>query len=214
MTNKRSHFIAISLSLILLLAAATGLQAQTERKGVGFNVGYSIYSEDDFNGNVILGLHAYYRIVEHFKLELRSTFNTTTVHQSPNGFSEGGLQIIPIQLSLHYVFTPLKTFSPYVGGGVGYYLNNYKIDYQDRWLSAGGFDLGDDLDNTLGFHAGGGFELRMGKKVYLNVDVRYAFIDLTGSWSIRDVVSGYTKSGDIDENIGLLTWNIGASYRF
>lgn len=213
MTNKRRHLITFTLSLLLLFSVTIGLQAQTGKKGLGVNMAYSIYSEDDFNGNVIVGLHFYYKFLKNFQLELRSTYNTTTVHLSPDGFTEGGLTIIPIQLSLHYLFTPHKKFSPYVGGGLGYYLNNFKIDFQDRWLDAGGFDLGDDLDNTLGFHAGAGFELRMGKKINLNVDVRYAMIELTGTWNIRDTISGISKSGEIDESTGLLVWSIGATLR-
>ena len=213
MTNKSNRLITFTLSLLLMCTLSIGLHAESGKKGIGVNVGYTQFTEDDFNGNAIGGFHFYYRFIKHFQMELRATYQTSTVHQSLGGLSEGSLRIIPLQLSLHYLILPTKKFCPYIGGGVGYYLNNFEIDFLDRW-GATGFELNDDLDNTFGFHVGVGFEYQLNPKIFFNADIRYAMVDLTGSYSIRDSVTGITHTGEIDLNTGIVMWSVGAAYRF
>jgi outer membrane protein W len=213
MTKQRKRLITLSLSLMLVFCFALGMQAQNKKKGIGFNIGYSILSEENFNSNMIAGLHFYYRFAKTFRFELRATFQNSTVQQSTGSFTNGDLMIIPLQLSVQYLFLPGGRFSPYVGGGAGYYLNNFKVDLEERWQAAG-FELNDDLDNTFSFHVGGGFDYYLRPNLSFNADARYAFLDLSGTWSIRDQVSGIAASGEIDSNTGMIMWSIGVTYHF
>lgn len=76
----------------------------------------------------------------------------------------GALRTIPVLLTGRFHFLPEDSgFDPYLGLGVGYYLNDFD--------AAGAGDL--DIDNTVGVHLNAGANLRVTTALGVALEARY-----------------------------------------
>jgi len=87
----------------------------------------------------------------------------------------------PILLTLQ--FHPVEedaTIDPYVGLGVGYYINTAHASSEAK-ASSGDSDYKVEMDNSVGFHLGVGANMKVSSALAFVIDARYAFTnaDLT-----------------------------------
>jgi len=181
---------------------------------LGVMAGYSMlrdvhYSDEmNYGGNFCLG------ISKNVSIELSGLRFQNDVESSVDGLSEGQLSVIPIQLSIQLRLPVTRYFVPYILGGGGYYLNSFALDEEiiNAW-DALGFDVNEKIENSIGYHAGAGFDIFITGKIALSVDVKYCLVKAKGSWSLSDQIGGTVTSGAI-ENLNLNTIMFGAGLKF
>jgi outer membrane protein W len=217
MRKKRTWFIMVSLAMVSLMfnGFSTNLAAASQSKGGGrgVDVGYAMFTEEQFKGGAAAGLSLFYSFSDSFRVELRGGFISNQVENAPEGLSKGKLTMIPIQLSLHYRFKAGNKFRPYVGGGVGYYLNNFSLEGESEWQELG-FDITNEVDHAFGYHLGIGMDYFFNSRTAFNLDVRYCIVSLSGSYSITDQVSSITNSGDIEGALDHINFAAGLKFLF
>ncbi len=76
---------------------------------------------------------------------------------------ETKLRIIPLELGLRFLISK-GDFTPYIGGGVGYYF------YQEENV------IGQLSDNKFGFFGETGFKIFIVKKFFIDIKGRYTFL--------------------------------------
>lgn len=81
----------------------------------------------------------------------------------------GSFYLLPPTLTAQWHFNPEGTFRPYVGVGVTY------SDYSRVKLSAAGINLKLD-DNYFGPAVQAGFDIQLGKQLFLNFDIKKAHV--------------------------------------
>ena len=132
--------------------------------------------------------------------ELRGTyFSDVTADTEPERF-DFEISAIPLEAGLAFNFAPDAAFSPYVGGGAGYYL----LDTTEG-----------DIDDEVGYYlvAGGDFG-RMPSGLAFNVEAIYRSMEAT----VREEEDDFPDPGDIDEDVDIdlsgLGVNAGIVWRF
>jgi len=110
-----------------------------------------------------------YWMTDNWALELVLTYPQK--HDvSLNGQGIGDVKHIPPTLMLQYHFMPKQTFQPYVGLG----LNSTRLTDVD--LKAGATTIDADK-NSWGVAVQAGFDYRLSKSMYLNVDAKWVNIE-------------------------------------
>lgn len=217
MRQKRTWFMIVSLAMVSLMLSgfttAFASASQSKGGGIGVDVGYAMFTEEQFNGGVAAGLSFFYSLSDSFRVELRGGFISNQVENAAEGLSEGKLTMIPIQLSFHYRFKVSNKFRPYVGGGIGYYLNNFSLEGESQWQELG-FDITDEVDHAFGYHLGIGLDYFFNPRTAFTLDVRYCIVSLSGSYSITDQVTSITNSGDIDGALDHINFSAGLKFLF
>lgn len=217
MRKKRTWFIMVNLAIVSLMfnGFSINLAAAPQGKGggMGLDVGYAMFTEEQFKGGVAAGLSLFYSFSDSFRVELRGGFISNQVENAPGGLSKGKLTMIPIQLSLYYRFKAGNKFRPYVGGGVGYYLNNFSLEGESEWQELG-FDIADELDNSFGYHLGIGMDYFFNSRTAFSLDVRYCIVSLSGIYSITEQVSSITNTGDIEGALDHINFAAGLKFLF
>ncbi|MBK7660855.1 MAG: OmpW family protein [Betaproteobacteria bacterium] len=111
----------------------------------------------------------------------------------------GTFKHLPPTLSLQYHFNPDGDFRPYVGAGV-----NFTFIMDDNLSIPGVGDLKLD-SNSVGASYGAGFDFKLAKNTYLNVDLKKVYI---GS----DVKLNGAKVSSV--KVDPLLWSVGLGWRF
>jgi len=184
------------------------------KTGLGIRVGFATLSEENFGSGLKYGGNFFLGITKNISIELSGLRFQSNVEGDPESLSKGKLSIIPIQLSLQARFPAGVKFFPYIGGGVGYYLNTFTLDEDliEEW-DALGFVIEEKVENAIGFHFGGGIDLFFTESIALNVDFRYCIAKTTGSWTLTDQFSPIEISGDL-EKLSLNSIMLGAGLKF
>lgn len=111
----------------------------------------------------------------------------------------GTFKHLPPTLSLQYHFSPDSDFRPYVGAGVNF------TNISDVHLAIPGVGTL-NLDRTSwGLAFGAGFDYKLSKNMYLNVDVKKVYID-------ADVTLGGAKVSNVQ--VDPILYGIGLGWRF
>lgn len=112
-----------------------------------------------------------------------------------NGAGIGSIKHLPPTLLLQYHFMPDSRFKPYVGAGLNY-----------TRITDVNLPSGVSVDrNSLGFAVQAGFDYKLSKHWYLNVDVKYLDID-------TDVRVGGAKLTTLE--VDPVLYSVGLGYRF
>lgn len=217
--KKRSMLMAANLVLLTAIVFCGGLFAGSETSnkgktmGLGLEAGYVMPSEDDFGKAPAFGLSFFYSLSKQFRVELKSYFSPIDVENDPEGLSAGTLNVIPLQLSLQYRLRISRRFIPYVGAGVGYYLNNFSVENNDQWQNLG-FEINEKVDSVLGYHFGAGIDFFIKPNMAINIDVRYSIASFDGSYTITEEVSGISHGGNIEGDLNHLSLGAGIKFIF
>ncbi len=104
--------------------------------------------------------------------------------------------LIPILLTaqFHLLDPGATQIDPYLGVGVGYYLNSANTSSEAK--KKFGSDFKAELDNAVGFHFGAGVNFKATTAVVFALDLRYALVstDLTQKGSGASAVGAETVS--------------------
>ncbi|MFC2141028.1 OmpW family protein [Acidobacteriota bacterium] len=217
--KKKSMLIASNLVWLIATVFCVGLFAAPETSsqgktmGLGLEAGYVMPSEDNLGNAPAFGLSFFYSFSKQFRVELKGCFFPTEAGNDPEGLSAGTLNVIPLQLSLQYRLGTSGRFIPYVGAGVGYYLNNFSVEKSDQWQNLG-FDISEEVDSVFGYHFGAGIDYFIKPNMAVNIDVRYSIASYDASYSITEEVSGISHSGNIEGDINYLSLGAGIKFLF
>jgi len=195
------------------LFAGSGTSSKGKSMGLGLEAGYIMPSEDNFGKSPAFGLSFFYSLGKQFRVELKGSFFPTEVENNPEGLSAGTLNVIPLQLSLQYRLRLSRRFIPYVGAGVGYYLNNFSLENSDQWQNLG-FNIDEEVDSAFGYHFGAGIDFFIKSNMAINIDVRYSIASFNGSYTITEVVSGISHSGNIEGDTNHISFGAGIKFLF
>ena len=142
-----------------------------------------------------------YFFTKHIAAELVLTIpqkhDVTITKGALAGTSVGTFKHLPPSLLLQYHFTPEATFRPYVGAGINY----------TRMMDVN-FDgvPGADLENSsVGPALQIGFDIKVGKNSFINVDVKKLYIE-------ADVTLNGAKISTV--NVDPLLWGVGYGFKF
>jgi len=192
MTSKKS----VGLVLGAVTLAAMGLMARPANAS-GFTIGGAYWDTKDLDEGV--GGTAKLTLGRYFELR-GSYFSDLTSDTSPERF-DFELKAIPVEAGVAWHFADDAPFSPYVGGGAGYYFldtTEGEIDDEVGWYAVVGADFG-----------------KMSSGLSFNVEAIYRGMEATVRENRDDTIP---DSGDIDEDVDLdisgLGVNAGITWRF
>jgi len=217
--KKKSILMAANLVWLTAVVFCGSLFAGPETSskgktmGLGLEAGYVMPAEDNFGKSPAFGLSFFYSLSKQFRVELKGSFFPTGVENDPEGLSAGTLNVIPLQLSLQYRLKLSLRFIPYLGAGVGYYLNNFSLENSDQWQNLG-FNINEEVDSAFGYHFGAGIDYFIKSNMAINIDVRYSIASFNGSYTISEVVSGISHSGNIEGDINHISFGAGIKFLF
>jgi len=117
-----------------------------------------------------------------------------------DGVIDGSTWILPPSLYVKYHPMPQWKISPYVGAGVNW------MYFWDETLNLGAADLDLDIDNSFGWNAKVGADIKITENLYANVDIMYLNNDTELD------ISGVERNADLD--IEVWSYNVGLKYRF
>ncbi len=145
-----------------------------------------------------------YFFTKHLAAELVLTYpqkHDVTVEKSVLGgpVKIGTFKHLPPTLSLQYHFTPDADFRPYVGAGINY---TWIMDDNLEIPGVGQLTL---ESGSFGGSYGAGFDWRLDKNLFLNVDVKKVYI-------ASDVKLGGTKVTSV--GVDPVLYSIGLGWRF
>ena len=217
--KKRSMLIAANLVWLIAIVFCGSLFADSEisskgkTMGLGLEAGYVMPSEDNFGKSPAFGLSFFYSLSKQFRVELKGYFSPIDVENDPEGLGAGTLNVIPLQLSLQYRMNISRRFIPYLGAGVGYYLNNFSVENSDQWQRLG-FNINEEVDSVFGYHFGAGIDYFIKPNMAVNIDVRYAIASFDGSFVITEEVSGISHGGNISGDLNHIFFGVGVKFLF
>src|SRR4051812_23972064 len=93
-------------------------------------------------------------------MDYRAVYNDAKTHRTRETPIQGSILLFPVR----------SVFSPYVGGGVGIY-----SQLQDE-LGAAGSVTSTTIERKMGWHLGGGLELKVAPHTSLFADYRFRFV--------------------------------------
>jgi len=180
---------------------------ETSTYGIGGALGSSYPSRRENRSGLDFSGFFSYRFSEKITGELAVRFFSSGVDGDPQGLSQGSLSVVPLQLSVQYLFLLDAQTTAYLAGGMGYYLNGFSVEDTS-------FNRAESVKNALGFHLGGGIEYFFKENLAVKMDLKYCLIQTSGSWSYTDPVAG-PVSGTIDDiNLNTVLIAIGLKYIF
>jgi outer membrane protein W len=217
--KKKFMLMLSNLVWLTVIVFCGGLLAGSETpgngktRGLGLEAGYVMPSEDNFGNSPAFGLSFFYSLSKQFRVELKGCFFPTKVEDSPEGLGAGTLNVIPLQLSLQYRLWLSRSFIPYVGVGVGYYLNTFSLENNNQWQNLG-FNINEEVDSAFGYHFGAGIDYFIKSNMAVNIDVRYSIASFDGSYTITEEVSGISHSGNIEGDLNHISFGAGIKFLF
>ena len=169
--------------------------------------GYEI--DNDFDDAFMRGINITYFVHRYFSFELSADYIETDVDLKINNTIVGDCDFkqYPILLTARSHFSTNPKVNPYVGVGIGYYLNDFdSSDFVDSLLPPG---VKLEIDNSIGFHINTGVEIFLDEHFAFNLELKYL-------WNKTDMIlqaPGYlTEKDSIDLNI--FVTGVGFKYYF
>jgi len=203
-------FFVVS-TLVLVFGQVGFAQDMKGKFGIGARVAYANYNGDDlgygisanideaamYEGNLTYFVHNY------CSFELGVDYAKSDMDfKSSLGILEnvGELEQIPILLTVRFHFSTAPKVGLYLGGGVGYYLNDFSS-------SSSVFPTDYDIDDSFGIHANAGFEYFLNENFALNFDLKYI-------WNSADVKIAGPSPYVQEDTVDLDTFYAGVGLKF
>lgn len=176
MSLERCKKLLVGVLAVGLILGLTNLAQAQPKSGFGGKLGYFVPGDEDVNdiwgGGLAFGLSYLYAFppygidfgAEYFSKEEEVTVFPFTVTQ--------GWRVVPITVTFLYFLPGMAEFSPYVGGGLGYYSARYDLDIEVAGIP---FFAAPFEESGIGFHAQGGFTL--GKNFFIELKYSMANIE-------------------------------------
>jgi len=165
--------------LLALAALAPAARANSIALSAGPQAGWSYTAETEVSSPVYGGA-VRLRLLDFITGEVAASY------RSEDAAGGGTIETVPIQVSamLHIVPTVHATF------GVGWYHVVAKLDAVGMTLRA--FD---DTASDAGLHVGGGADIPLSRRLFLNLEARYVFLgyDLGETAELRDVKADFLQ---------------------
>ncbi len=214
---KKTIFAMLCWAAFFVSCNVSFAQDLDKKFGLGLRLAYMNLSDDQIGttnltyreGILFEGVLTYY-FNKSFSLEFIGGYNNTTINReftylgTRYGVEMGELRQIPVLLNAHYTFWPLSELAIYVGGGVGYYLNDITLSDAAK-IVLPNFDV--EIDNSLGFQVNVGVDFFLNDKIAMNWDVRYA-------WNKADYVEKDAGSPDTVAELDLNAFVFGIGFKY
>lgn len=155
------------------------------RSAFGVRVSYVNYSDDSYvlypliidttlDDAPMFGVNFSFFPSDYFSIEFSADYVQSDLSLSSLGlsFESGKLKQIPLLL-VGRLHAPIKNIAlPYLGGGVGYFINDF--DQEDNIIQAiYGSGAKVSVDNSVGFLINGGVDFFITQNFAFNVDIKY-----------------------------------------
>ncbi|UCB47813.1 MAG: outer membrane beta-barrel protein [Deltaproteobacteria bacterium] len=202
--------------LFLFLVGVSNAEDIAKKFGVGARLAYYDISDDqvrdlslEWTESLLYEGMVTYSFTNSLSLELIGGFTETDLARRRSGVfiaEFGELKQIPVLLNARYVFWPTSEIGIYIGGGVGYYFNDFGLTDIGKSAFPG---LTVEMDDSFGYQVIGGVEFFLNDKVSINWDARYA-------WNKVDYVersSGSTEE-QFEVDLDAFTFALGIKYYF
>lgn len=182
---------------LLIAAAALALAAGTAgpAAAVDFTAFGSYWDTQDADNALGGGVKLRFGIVE-----LRGTyFSDVTADTDPERF-DFEVQAIPLEAGLAFKFAQNDTFSPYVGGGAGYYLLDTNIG---------------EVDDEIGYYAVLGADFgSFGSSGNMAINAEAIYRSMEATVRNEDDLTNPNIDDDVAFNLDGLGVNVGLTWRF
>jgi len=202
--------------VILFLANLSHAQDIGKKWGLGARLAYYDISDDqvrnislEWTESLLYEGMVTYSFTQSFSLELIGGYTETDLAWREPGISIaefGELKQFPVLLNARYVFWPASEIAVYIGGGVGYYFN----DFEPTELGKSAFPgLSAEMDDSFGYQIIGGMEFFLNNKVSINWDARYA-------WNKADYMERRAGSAEeqFEVDLDAFVFSLGIKYYF
>ena len=194
-------------------------QSRSGKFAIGARVALVNYSDDHYylfgakieeepDDAFMYGINCTYFLHRYFSFELSADYVETDVELGVLGLSGnvGQLSQIPVLLTGRMHFSTNPKMSPYLGGGVGYYFNDFDSERViTEFLYGPRADI--DVDDSIGYHVGGGFELFVSDNAAVNLDLKYV-------WNQVDADINLSDFGDEEFDVNAFFAGLGVKYYF
>jgi outer membrane protein W len=184
--------------------------------GIGIFVSYAMLSESDYGSGLAFGVNLQLGITKNIAVELTGLRYQSNTEQSPTGLSEGALSLLPLQFSIQARFPFSNQVTPYIKGGVGYSMNNFKIknEVATQWNDLG-YYIRETVENSFEFHFGAGVDFLVHKNIALNGDIKYLISNAKGTWAFTNQIIDTANSGNLNDlKLNTITIGFGLKYLF
>ena len=213
MKKKVVILFFVAAAVMLVVSQVSFAQDMKGELGLGARVAYFNYSDDDlgsgfdvdYDGTAMYDANLTYFVHSYFSFELSVGYVETDVDLKGLGISLdiGEFEQIPILLTARTHFSTNPRVSPYIGIGVGYFLN----DFDMSGSIPAGYDL--DPDDSVGFHVGGGVEIFLNEHFALTIDLKYIWNEVDIDFKAPGLA---TEEHSVD--VDAFTSGIGLKYYF
>jgi outer membrane protein W len=202
--------------LLLFLVGVSHAQDIAKKFGVGGRLAYYDISDDqvkdltlEWTQSLLYEGLVTYSFTKSLSLEVVGGYTETDLSRVEPGISSdefGELKQFPVLLNARYVFWPSSEIGIYIGGGVGYYFNDFSLTDTGKSDFPG---LAVEMDDSFGFQVIGGVEFFLNDKVSINWDARYA-------WNKADYMERSSGSPEeqFEVDLNAFTFALGIKYYF
>lgn len=226
----RSIFSVVSgliAAAVLLFPGTVPAQGLGDELLLGFDVnasvGFVIPTTDEYRSTLGWKLGAGYSLTDIFSLELGFGYHAINVDHDTdtppvNTIADGKLKILPLVLTAQFRYPVPQAFGTVYGlAGVGYYFIDYSwsdesVDYFAEVEALYRPPLFQEVENSLGFNIGGGFDYPLSANFVCTVEGQYLFLrpEANGAW--RDLLRGDTH--EFNNDLDLDSWIIRVGMRY
>jgi outer membrane protein len=167
-----SFFVVATLVLVF---SQVGFAQDMEGKfGVGVRVAYVNYTGEsshlidgaDFDDAAMYGANLTYFVHRNFSFELSIDYAESDLDYLD--ITMGELEQVPILLTARTHLSTNPNVNPYLGIGLGYYLNDFDLSDSSQFVKV-------DPDDGFGFHLSAGVEYFVNEHFALNLELKYIF---------------------------------------
>ena len=192
-------------ALSVLIMAHHGL---AQRNSLGFFINAAGYftNSDDIKSGFGTGLGAVFYPTQNMALSLEWKYGRFDVDYKEGEFVNGSLSMTPILISFRFHLRTGTSFTPYVFGGGGIFLNYYRLDKSAN-LGEGNIRR-QDVKNGIGFMGGIGSSVMINEK--MNVFFEGLFLQRTTE--VETIFTDNSPSITFHANLNSFSILIGLNY--
>ena len=211
--RKALPALAPAVALILAFGSARPAGAAVR---VSLNAGFASALQSSDGGGWAAAAAGELDLNPFLALGLRISRAEFAIKGSDSGLGRGRLAVIPVEAFLQFRWPGSGSFKPYLSVGGGYAINSSTLqaDVVSSW-NAVGFRPVDSIGNAPAFTAAAGFDLAVGSRLFLDVQVRILIATAPGTWSLTDVATGLRAGGSMTgQSLNSVAAGLGLKYGF